>query len=228
MEEMLFELTPAEWWTWCYLIYLARQQRSTHIILPRPGEDPKAETVYSRKHLKRLLAALKAKRYLTGIIIPRSKAKQIEIFLPASKIGDMSILNKKNGCPDVPNQEAFRTPMSAISPLGTPMSTIEEMISATLPENSTLQAKLKNSLKAFLKLKPQKLLRDAIAKISEQAAFQLTDMIRQICPKAPQGRYNQKLKLFVIIRFLQEGLAIEKPQRWMNHVASEEAKAGYF
>jgi hypothetical protein len=228
MEKLLFELTPAQWWTWCYLIYLARQQRSTHIILPRPGEDPKVEVVYSRKHLKRLLAALKAKRYLTGIIIPRSKAKQIEIFLPASKIGDMGIPNIKNGCPDVPNQEAFGTPVSAISPLGTPMSPIEEIISATLPENSHLQAKLKNSLKTLLKLKPQKLLRDAIAKISEREAIQFTAMIRQISQKAPQGRYNQKLKLFVIIRCLQEGQAIEKPQRWMNRVASEEAKAGHF
>jgi hypothetical protein len=140
----------------------------------------------------------------------------------------MGILNIKNGCPDVPNKEAFRTPRSTISPLGTPMSRIEEMISATLPENSPPQAKLKNSLITFLKLKPQKLLRDAIAKISEREVFQLTDMISQIYPQAPQGRYNQKLKLFVIIRFLQEGQAIERPQRWMNRVASQEARAGHF
>lgn len=229
MEEMLFKLTPAEWWTWCYLIYLARQQRDTHIILPRPGEDPKAEAVYSRKHLKRLLAALKAKWYLTQIIIPRSKAKRIEIFLPASKIRDMGVPNLRNGCKDVPNKEFLRTPRSAISSLGKPMSSIKDVILAILPETSPLQAKLKNSLKTFLELKPQKLLRDEIAKISEGEAYQLRGAIRQLCPHEPKGkRYGWKLKLFVIIRFLQEDQAIEKPQHWMNRVASQEAKAGHF
>lgn len=228
MEELLFELTPAEWWVWCYLIYLAQQQHGAHVILPRPGEDPKAEAVYTRKHLKNLLKALKSKRRLTQLIIPRSKSKRIEVLLPASKIGEIQFRNLKKGVQDFPNSRGKEKQGSPIRGLENSISPIEEVISGTLPENNPSQAKLKNSLKTFIKLKPQKLLRNAIAKIGEGEAFQLMAMIRTICPRAPQGRYNQKLKLFVIIRYLQEGQSIEMPQRWMNRMASQEAKAGHF
>ena len=100
-KELIFELTPAEFWAWNYLIYLARAQGNYHIILPRPGEDVQAEKVFSRKHQKRLLKALKAKLGFSYLLFPRSKTKHIEVVLPASRIGDLGVPNRErvHRCP---------------------------------------------------------------------------------------------------------------------------------
>ena len=72
-EELLFGLTPQEGWVWNYLLFLAERQGSAHIILPRPGEDLRAESVFGRKHLKTILKALRSKRHLTNLIFPSFK-----------------------------------------------------------------------------------------------------------------------------------------------------------
>src|SRR4030043_735221 len=132
MEELLFGLTPSEFWAWNYLLYLAKKQGDLHVFLPRPGEDPRAEKVFSRKHLKRILKSLKAKFRLTRLIIHRSKSRQIEVFLPASKIGDLGVLNNEQGYMGVPKKEGLETPRSPITTLGTFSTPINEEIATTL------------------------------------------------------------------------------------------------
>ena len=53
-------------------MHLARRQGSRHVILPGPGDDPKAEGIYSRKHLKRLIRSIKRK-FPIQLIIPKGK-----------------------------------------------------------------------------------------------------------------------------------------------------------
>lgn len=221
-EELLFGLTPAELWAWNYLLFLAEKQGSAHVILPRPGEDLKAEKIFCRKHLKNILKSLKAKRHLTNLIFPRSKARQIEVLLPASKIGELQFLKEEKRYLEFPNNKARGSHSSPIASLGNSSSPIIEVISGTLPENNPLQAKLKDSLKSLLKQKQQGELRVMIGALTEGEAYQHRVAIGSLCPHEPQGRYGWKLKLFVIIRYLQDGSAIEKPQRWMNRVASVE------
>ncbi len=221
MEEQLFGLTPAEWWAWCYLILLAARQGSCAIKFPRPGDDPQAEATFTRKHLKRLLKSLKGHRLITLLEFPRSKNKQIEVLLAASKIGDMGVPNNKIGDLQVLNNNGLGTSSSPIKALGTNKTPINVDILNTLPEDGPLQAKLKTSLKAFLSLKASDL-RIAIACLTDGQSYRLRLSLVPLCNLEPQGRgYSERLKLFVVLRFLQES-GIQRPQHWMNRVASQE------
>jgi hypothetical protein len=221
MEDLLFGLTPGEFWAWNYLVHLAQRQRSTHVILPRPGEDPGAEKIFSRKHLKRLIKALKTKRHLTHIIYPRSKSKQIEVFLPASKIGDIHVLNGEKGYSEVPNNEGRGARMSPITTLRTPMSPISREIQTTLPDYCNLKLELNTILKRLLKLK-QKELKTQLWTMGPQILVELGKALGRICRHEPKGRkLSIQAKIYAVIRFLQEGEAITRPQAWIDTVARE-------
>lgn len=223
MEELLFGLTPSEWWVWCYLIFLARKEGSTRVILPRPGGDPRAEKVFCRKHFKRILKSLRAKFYLTNLIIPRSKSKQIEVFLPASKIGDLEVPNIKKGYMEVPKKKGLGTRGSSITTLGTYPTPINDVIQATLPNCGPPKLKLKEKLESLLKLK-QGDLKGEIKQLEQKEITLMGMLVRQICRFEPRGRkLNEQVKLFGMIRFLQEGDAILKPQAWIDTVARNEA-----
>jgi hypothetical protein len=222
MEELLFGLTPSEFWAFNYLLYLAKKQGDNRVILPRPGEDPRAEKMFSRKHLKRLLRALKAKRRLTHLLIPTSKSKQIEVFLSIREtpiFGDMGVPNPEKGCTGVPNMTTLGTPRSAKTGLGTCTSPISEVISRALPNLPRPKLKLIESFKKLGELK-QKDLRGELAKLSEREIFLLSGVGREFCKFEPKGRkLSERAKLYARIRFLQEGDAIGKPQPWVDQVA---------
>ena len=223
-KELLFGLTPAEWWTWSYLVFLAHRQGSTQVILPRPGEDPETEKIFSRKHLKRILKALKAKRHLTQIIIPRSKSQQITIFLPASKIGDMGVLNNLKGCTQVPNNSVLGTGASSKATLGTCTSPTLRIINDTWPNPTHLQAKLKEKLELLTKLK-QGDLKGEIQGMAREVVRQLMIILRAVRAKEPRNkRLEQAVKLYAMIRYFQEEQLIERPQAWIDTVAREAAR----
>ncbi|MCX5888479.1 MAG: hypothetical protein NTY36_03400 [Deltaproteobacteria bacterium] len=219
MEELLFGLTPAEWWAWCYLVLLAQKQGSTRIILPRPGEDSKAEKIFCRKHLKNLLKSLKAKRHLTNLIFPRTRNRQVEIFLPASMIGELGFLKEQKGVRQFSNNRERSNPSSPIKALGNHSSAIEEVISTTLPESSPAQAKLKDSLKTLVKQKQGELIKQ-IMQLRESAISQMRQATRSLCGIEAKGQsLSNHARLYATIRFLQETGSIEKPQAWMTTVA---------
>jgi hypothetical protein len=221
MEELLFGLTPAEFWLWNYLVLQARRQGSTHVILPRPGEDKQLDKVYSRKHVKRLLQALKAKRTLTHIIIPRSKSKQIELFLPASKIGDMGVPNSEKGCMGVPNKGERGASVSPINGLGTSMSPISSGSERTLCSSASPKLELKEELKKLLKLKQGQLKKELQA-MGVQDLVEVETVMKRICRYQPRGRkLSIQAKVYAMVRFLQEGEAITKRQAWIDTVARQ-------
>src|SRR4030042_2164748 len=203
MEELLFGCTPAEWWAWCYLLFLAEKQGSAPIILPRPGEDPRAEAIFGRKHLKNILKSLRSKRHLTNLIFPRSKNKRIELRLPASKIGELQFLNVEKGLLEFPKKEGRGNHSSPITPLGNHSSAIEEVISATLPESTPSQAKLKESLKALIKQKQGDLI-EAILKMKGTEVYQMRVGLRCMCRYEAKGSYSEQARLFAAVRFIQE------------------------
>lgn len=222
-DELLFGLTPAEWWTWCYLVKLAHEQGSYHVILPRPGEDGRAEKIFGRKHIKNMLKALKAKRHLTLIVIPRSKNKQIEVFLPASKIGELQFPNVEKGYLQFPNKGTLGNPSSAKTALGNCDSPISEVIQATFPDLPPAQAKLKSYLQELVKLK-QGDLKGEIKRLRPEVAQQILFMARQIAQVEPRSRkLSLQVRLFAVIRYIQEG-QVDKPQAWVDNVARAEER----
>jgi hypothetical protein len=220
MEELLFGLTPAEFWVWNYLIYLARSQGGLNITLPRPGEDPKAEKVFCRKHLKNLLKSLKGKRRLTHLIIPRSKAKRIEIFLPASKVGELEFRNREKGYLEFPNKEALGNRGSPKEGLGNCGSPNLAVIQATLGNLGPSQAKLKEKLEKLLKELKQGDLKKMILSLSNREIFEVTGALRQLLRVHPKGKkLSEQAKIYAMVRLLQAGDGIEKPQAWVDNVA---------
>ena len=221
MRELLFGLTPAEFWAWNYLIYLARQQGTYHIILPRPGADVEAEKVFGRKHLKRLLKALKVKRHLTNLLIHNSKARQIEVLLPAAKVGDLGVPNLDQRDRQVPNDPPRGTARSPINPLRTCGSSIGEVISGVLPPEEVAQAKLKEKLERLLKLK-QGCLKRELLDLTNKEVFQLGIVLRRLCKYLPKGKaISEPAKLYAMVRLIQAGETIESPQPWVDNVARE-------
>jgi hypothetical protein len=220
MEELLFGLTPAEFWLWNYLVLQARRQRSTHVILPRPGEDKQLDKVYSRKHVKRLLQALKVKRTLTHIIIPRSKSKQIELFLPASKIGDMGVPNSEKGCMGVPNKSERGASVSPITALGTSTSPISNDEQRTFPDSAPHKLEL-NKLEMLLKQKQGQVKKELLS-MGTRDLVEIGKVLGRICRYEPRGKkLSIQAKIYAVIRFLQEGEAVTKPQAWIDTVARQ-------
>ncbi len=222
MEELLFGLTPAEWWVWNYLIYLARKQGGLNVTLPRPGEDPRAEKVFCRKHLKNIIKSLKSKRHLTNIIIPRSKSKRIEVFLPASKVGELEFPNREKGYLEFPNKEGMGNSSSPITTLGKNTTPISAVIQDTLPHYTAPQAKLKERLEKLLKLSKQGDLKGEIKAMNMMEQTEVFRIMRQICRFEPRGKKLSKAaRLYAMVRFAQSGEAIEKAQAWIDKVARE-------
>ncbi len=221
MEELLFGLTPAEFWVWNYLVLQARRQRSNHVILPRPREDKQLEKVYSRKQVKRILKALKDKRTLTHIIIPRSKSKRIELFLPASKIGAMEVPNSEKGYIDVPKKEGISTPVSSIRGLGTSAASISNEDQRTLPGSALGQLELNEKIKMLLKQKQGQLKKELQA-MGPRDLVEVEKVLKRVCRYEPKGKkLSLQAKVYAVIRFLQEGEAITKPQAWIDTVARQ-------
>jgi hypothetical protein len=221
MEQLLFGLTPAEFWVWNYLILLAMRQQSNHIILPKPGEDRQVEKIFSRKHVKRLLKSLKVKRHITHIIFPRSKSKQIELFMPASKIGDLYVPNKEKGYMEVPKKEERGATVSPIKRLGTCRSRITSEGSTTYPESAPHKLELKEEIKRLLKLK-QGELKKTLGGMGTLVLVDLEKVLGMICRHEPKGRkLSIQAKIYAVIRFLQERETISKPQAWIDTVARQ-------
>jgi hypothetical protein len=219
MEELLFGLTPSEFWVWNYLVYLVEVQRSCHIILPRPGEDLRAEKVFCRKHLKRILKSLRAKFHLTNLLIHRSKSKQIEVLVPASKIGDMGVPNVKEGCNGVSKNRGWGMPGSPIANLGTTMSPISEVITGLLPDLGPGKLKLKEVIEKIIELK-QRDLKMAITSLGPRTVYELGRALEGLVRVKPKGKkLSIGARVFAMVRFLQSGADIEKPQAWIDNVA---------
>lgn len=224
MEKLLFGLTPAEFWVWNYLVLLARQQGGPAIIFPRPGEDPRAEKVFCRKHLKNLLKALKAKRHLTFLLFPKSKAGQIEITLPRSLIGELEFPKVKLREPGFPNNDARGNRSSPITPLGNSSSPNIVDIATTLAFFEPSQAKLKVKLDKLLKQK-QGDLRKELLQLSNSEALEIrVGLGRVVRMNRQRSEPSDRAKLFAMVRFLQSSDAIDKPQAWLATVAREADK----
>jgi hypothetical protein len=220
MEELLFGLTPAEWWAWNYLIYLAQEQGSTHIILPRPGADPRAEKIMTRRHLKNILKALRAKFHLTNLIIPRSKSKRIEVLMPAAKIGVLNFRNVEKDEIKTPNKQGLGAQISAINGLGKSATPISAVIQATLPNYTPPQAKLKERLEKLLKLSKQGDLKGEIGSMSFEQQGKIFWTLRQVSRYEPKSKkLSQAARIYAMVRLLQSGEAIERPQAWVDQVA---------
>jgi hypothetical protein len=219
MEKLLFGLTPAEWWALSYLVFLARQQGSTHVILPRPGEDLKAEAVFTRKHLRHLIKALRKKFHLTRVIFPRSKAARVEVFLPASLIENLGVPNAQQGCLGVPKKGGLGTARFPMSGLGTSSSPNESGSTAFLPNLVIPKLKLKETLEELLKLKQKELTR-ALLTLPPLITRKLEDLLEGVSKFQPKSRkLSPQARVFAVVRFLQEGEAILKPQAWIDQVA---------
>jgi hypothetical protein len=220
MEELLYGCSPAEWWVWSYLLLLAERQGSSHVILPRPGEDLAAEKVMTRRHLKRILKALRAKFHLTHLLIPRSKSKRIEVLLPAAKIGGLNVRNARKDDITDPNKAGLGAQKSRISGLRTFPPPISAIIQDTLPHYVEPQAKLKEKLEKLLKLSKQGDLKGEIARLGFEERQELFFAVRQISRFEPKSRkLSQAAKLYAMVRLLQSGEAIDRPQAWVDNVA---------
>jgi hypothetical protein len=221
MEGLLFGLTPAEFWVWHYLVLLTRRQGSTHIILPKPGEDRRLDSVYSRKHVKRILKALKAKRALTCIIIPRSKSKQIEIFLAPSKIGDTHVPNPEKGCMNVLNKSGKGAAMSPITALETSISAINNGDQRLFSNSALPKLELKEKLKELLKQKQGQLKKELLG-MGPRELVEVGKILQRVCRYEAKGKkLSIQAKVYAMVRFLQEGESINKPQAWLDTVARQ-------
>jgi hypothetical protein len=105
--------------------------------------------------------------------------------------------------------------------LGTSMSPINGVIQGTLPDMPPHKLKLKEKLEKLLKLKQRGLLEE-IGAMGPKELFDLSGMMSGICRFRPKGRkISERAKLFAMIRYQQEGWAIQKPQAWVDTVARE-------
>jgi hypothetical protein len=222
-EELIYGLTPGELWVWNYLLFLAKKQQSPHIILPKPGEDRRAEKIFCRRHFGRLLKSLKSKLSLTLLITLPSKSKRIEIIIPSSRIQDLHVPDTKKGALHVLDGTPMRTSMSSINTSRTSMSRITSILPDISPELMPSLAKLNLALESLVELKPPELRAAVFGLRASQASDFFYDLFRLVrC--APQGRkYSYAEKLYVMVRFLQDHGSISNPQNWMNRIAKLEA-----
>jgi hypothetical protein len=195
-KELLFELRPAEFWVWNYLLVLAREQGGSPVTIPGPGKDPRVEKVYSRKHLIRLLRSLRRKACLTRIIIPRSKSNTIEVFIPISLIGEIHVLN--NGTS------------------GTPMSPIHSSKSGT-SSTSTFN-KPSYSFKELKEAKQGELIK-MIRGLDQVTVRRYRGVAERMIMREPRCKVSEKAKLFAEMRYIQEDGNITRPQAWLDTVA---------
>lgn len=219
LKNLLFGLTPAEFWALNYIILLAKEQGSNRVILPRPGEDQRAEKIYSRSRLKRLIKSLKAKRHLTHLIIPTSKNRQIEIYLPAKLLNAYTHPNRDLRASHAPKQGGSAPPTHPKQTLSASTHANKSII--TEPWTKSASPKLSSSLLEIRKLIELKQggLRGEIKKLSDQEAENLKRQTEAIIGREIRGKQSPKAKLYAAIRFMQSDETIKKPGAWLATVA---------
>lgn len=221
MERALFGLTPGEFWVLNYLILLGKEQGSNHIILPRPGEDPRAEAVYSRDRLKRLLKSLKSKRSLTNLLIPKTKNRQIEVFLPARFLGAHTHPKEDLRVAGAPKLRGLGAPAQDKSGLGAQTHPKEEAKTGTCGNFEAPKLSfIKLELEKLIKLKQKNLNRE-IPEIEAGKLLRLRVFGEGIIGHQVRGRVSEQAKLFAVIRFIQSEETIEKPGAWLATVARD-------
>jgi hypothetical protein len=227
MEELLFGLTPSELWVWNYLQFLAHRQGGSPVLLPRPGEDPRAERVMTRKHLKRTLKSLKAKSRLTKLIIPRSKSNKIEVYLSIGgnlNFGGVNVPNNEKGDLKDPNRGVLRTIKTPITTLGAEMSPINEVITGGLTVSGPSTSLSSSSFKDLVELK-QGDLKGEIRRMEESKVRRLLFFAEASCTvKVRSRKASDKAKLYAMLRFIQEATEISSPQAWVDTVARQAEK----
>ncbi len=239
MENLLFGLTPGEWWVWSYLVHLAHKQGSTAITLPRPGEDAGLEARFSRRHLRNLLNGLKAKRTLTKLLIPRSKSNQIQVILPASLVGDPENAGLGKSSSPMPTEAELHFPNNgSLGKSSSPMSTLGKSSSPMLGPGEAGQPGESGGLgKCSSPMRPRQLsLKALVIKKAKALGLEITKLtavevavLRGQAKKAPgyrepRGRkLLEQAKLYAEVRFLQESTekTINRPQAWIDTVARE-------
>ena len=80
--DILFGLTPVQFWVLSYLVFLSKKQGKSKVTLPKPGEDKLTYKKISHKRLIRTVDELNDKRELLNIIVSKSGSQKIEIYLP--------------------------------------------------------------------------------------------------------------------------------------------------
>lgn len=223
MEKLLFGLTPSEFWALNYLVFLAQKQGSLQVILPAPGESPELEKVFSRRHLRRLLKSLRKNFILTKVIFPCRRGRSLMVFLPERLLGDMGVLKWPSTVErkdtQVPKQGSMGAPMSPNSGLRTCMSPVSEVITALLPDLGPGKLKLKEVIEKILELK-QGDLKVELKGLGPRTLFEMERALGQVVKVRPRGeKLSIGARVFAMVRFLQSGGVIEKPQAWIDNVA---------
>lgn len=216
---MLFELTPAEWWVWSYLVLLAREQGDSHIVIPRPGEDPRLERRMCRKNFKRVLHVLRKKMGITRLVIPASKNHRLEVYLQVSLLGDENVPQNIQGYKNVPQKGVLGDENIPQNGVGGQKSPPNGAGGARVCHNLTdLQAKL-NSFKAR-KAKQGEIM-EMVLGLSEVEVRRCRGLMFQENKKSVRARVNEKAKLYAEVRYYLDHDMVRKPQAWLDTLARE-------
>lgn len=198
---------------------LARRQGSRHVILPGPGDDPKAESIYSRKHLKRLIRSIKAK-FPIQLIIPKGKFNRIEVILPSGDVGVPQWERGGHGYTPITPEGYMGVPRSSVGVHG--CTPIKEIISEAWVILGHSQAKLKSYIQERLLKAKQRCLRGQILKLSEREKQLLRQRLRDLIGCEPKGRaLSGEARCYAMLRFLQAADDVKRPQAWLDNVARQ-------
>jgi hypothetical protein len=236
VDEILFKLTPPEFYVWAYLCARALEQGGDLVAIPRKAPGPPGWRFYTRQHLKRILLGLEAKKYLVISTTPANQHQDLVVVITRYNRLNINVQPGRQECSGNPQNSVTpsdgRTPMFRQEEGGEQegvqlqeagrTSTFEPGPSASASaKEKSLKASAKGvpvSLETLLRLDQETLLRGIMAMATEDL-MELQQLLAGMAPVARGKRRTLKAKVFAAMRFLQSGHGAKKPEAWVEGVA---------
>ena len=237
MDELLFKLTPPEFYVWAFLCSLAFDQDQDLVAIPPKVAGPPGWKFYSRQHLKRILKSLELKKFLVITHSPKNQYHDLVVAITRRRRLNIDVQAARHECSGSPPKKqdspSTRTCMFKLVDEDGPFvpeasgvsrtSTFRQAdsASASAKDLKALKASAKGvpvSLEAFLKL-DQKSLQGEIMSLEAGELLELEEEVARISPMARGRRVSRRAKVYAAMRFLQGDGSIKNPAAWVESVA---------
>lgn len=237
MDELLFKLTPPEFYVWAFLCSRASEQGGDLVAIPTKPPGPPGWKLYTRRHLKRILQSLETKKYLVITSTPANQHQDLVVVISRRHRLDVDVQASRHECPGDPpkaaNLPSDQTWMSRQLNTGetgvlctsgsgrTSAPGQEDSASASAKDLKALKASVKGvpvSFETLLGLDQATLLK-GIMSMELEDLMHLEGELARIAPMARGKKRSRKARVYAAMRFLQSGQQKAKPAAWVEEVA---------
>jgi len=226
MDEVLFKLTPPEFYIWAFLCARANRQGNERVRVPRDDEEGQSLRLYTRRHLKRILQGLQDKKFLVILTSPKNQHGDLVVAIGRRNRLDVNVQAGAQECPGKGFDEGNFTPARTLGTgqerpgrsEGPGQVFCARTTAAGQTPQLSLSSRVNKKLEALAEMDQVRLLR-AVHGLNGEELEALESRVMRCAPMARGKKRSRKAKVYAAIRYMQSQDQVKNPQAWAEGVA---------